>query len=384
MSVNNSSTAVPYWRLSGFYFMVFVVVGVILPYWSLYLKSIGMNAREIGILSSIIVFAKMFITYFWGWIVDYTGKRIQIIRITMILSAISFGFALYIQSFAGLAILLLVFSVFWSAVLPQTEAITLTHLGDETREYTRIRVWGSIGFIISVWGLGYAFEVIDIRYVPHLITVTILLGWLTSLTLPEQVVVHTDDPREKITSILLQPQVLALFAVCFLVLASHAPYYTFYSIYLEDNHYSSSITGQLWALAVIAEVLLFLVMHKLLKFITLKKMLLISIFLTIIRWLMIGSFINNLFLLIIAQILHAASFGSYHAVAIQYIHHYFRGRLQGRGQALYSSLSFGAGLVIGSLISGYAWDLLGAQACFYGAAITALLAWVIAWYWLSD
>lgn len=388
MSSSNNTTkkifVLPYWRLSGFYFLLFATVGVLLPYWSLYLKSIGMNASEIGILTSVIVFAKMFITYFWGWIVDHTGRRIQVIQITMLLSAASFSMALFVTSFYGLAILLLVFSVFWSAVLPQTEANTLSHLGEETRKYTRIRIWGSIGFIVSVWGLGYAFETIDIHYVPHLIAGSILLGWLLSLLLPEHQRIHAGESHERISTILLRPEIIALFAVCFLVQASHAPYYTFYSIYLEDNHYSKSIIGELWALAVIAEVVLYLVMHRLLAVFSLKKLLLISLVLTTVRWLMIGFFINNLWLLITAQLLHAASFGSYHAVAIQYIHRYFRGRLQGRGQALYSSISFGAGIVVGTLISGFAWDYYGALVCYLGAAIAAAMAWIITWVWLAE
>ena len=103
-----------------------------------------------------------------------------------------------------------------------------------------------------------------------------------------------------------------------------------------------------------------------------------------VRWLLIGFFVNNLVLLGFAQLLHAATFGMCHAVAIQYVHKYFQGRLQGRGQALYSSVSFGAGMAIGSLASGYAWDRAGALFCFQGATICSLIALVIAWFWMKD
>lgn len=375
---------VPYWRLSAFYFLLFVTVGIFLPYWALYLKSIGMDAEQIGILSATVVFTKIFVSYLWGWIVDHTGHRIRVIQIASICSAISFSAALYVHSFWGLVIVLFIFSLFWSASLPQIEAVTLTHLGEETHDYTNIRVWGSIGFIISVWLLGVVFEYIDIGNVPLLMLLSMLIVWISSLLIPEQSVVHYEESKQGIRSILFNPHVLAFFTVCFLMLASHGPYYTFYSIYLEEHGYSSTFIGQMWSLGVIAEVFLFMVMKHLSRLASLRTLLMASLIFAVLRWLLIGYFVENLVLLIVAQIFHAATFGIYHAVAIQYVHKFFRGRLQGRGQALYSSVSFGAGMAIGSLASGYAWDRFGALFCFQSAAIISLFAFIIVWFWIKE
>ena len=103
-----------------------------------------------------------------------------------------------------------------------------------------------------------------------------------------------------------------------------------------------------------------------------------------VRWLLIGFFVNNLVLLGFAQLLHAATFGMCHAVAIQYVHKYFRGKLQGRGQGLYSSASFGAGFAIGSLLTGYGWESLGATTCFTIASVSAFLAMIIACVFVKD
>ena len=174
-----------------------------------------------------------------------------------------------------------------------------------------------------------------------------------------------------------------LFA-CFLMLASHGPYYTFYSIYLEDHDYSRSFIGQMWALGVVAEVVLFLFMHRLIVVSGLRKLFLLSLFLASVRWLLIAFFVDNLMLLCLAQLLHAATFGICHAVAIQYIHKYFRGKLQGRGQGLYSSTSFGAGFAIGSLLTGFGWETLGATTCFMIASVSAFVAMIIAFLWVRD
>ena len=375
---------VPYWRLSGFYFLFFSTVGVLLPFWTLYLKSSGFDAKQIGILSAILVLPKVFVTYFWGWVVDHSGQRIRIIKLASFLSVLTFSAVLFIHGFWGLAITLFIFSLFWSGPLPQVEAATLGHLGESVHTYTVVRVWGSVGFILTVWLLGLVFEFLSISYVPHIIIIFILLMWFLTLSLPEQEMTEHPHIYKNFIQIFRTPGVIAFLIVCFLMLVSHGPYYTFFSIYLEERGYNSTLIGQLWALGVIAEVVLFLGMHLLHKYFSLKQLMLTSLFLAFIRWLLIGYYVENILLLLIAQLLHAATFGIYHAVAIQYVHKIFRGRLQGRGQALYSSVSFGAGMAAGSFISGYIWQTWGAVACFNFGTLTALLAFFIAMGWMNN
>jgi PPP family 3-phenylpropionic acid transporter len=384
MTFRKHLTGVPYWRLSGFYFLFFVTVGIYMPYWSLYLKSINFNAEQIGILSAIVVGTKIFSTYLWGWVVDHTGQRMRIIQIASLFSALTFVAALFVEDFWVLVFIMFLFSIFWSASLPQVEAATLSHLGESSHTYTVIRLWGSIGFIIIVWSLGIVFESLSISFVPLILLISMVLVWILTLSIPEIPPEHHDDSTESLKEILRKPNVIALLLACFLILASHGPYYTFYSIYLEDHGYSRSFIGQMWALGVIAEVVLFLFMHRLVAVFGLRKLLLLSLFSAGVRWLLIAFFVDKLALLGFAQILHAATFGICHAVAIQYVHKHFTGKLQGRGQGLYSSVSFGAGFAIGSLLTGYTWDTLGASACFIAASIAAFVAMIIAWIWVKD
>jgi PPP family 3-phenylpropionic acid transporter len=165
--------------------------------------------------------------------------------------------------------------------------------------------------------------------------------------------------------------------------ASHGPYYTFFSIYMQDHHYSLDWIGALWALGVIAEVLIFLVMHRMVPKFGLRPLLISSLLLATLRWVLTALFPENLPIILFAQILHAATFGIYHASAIQFIHHYFVGQHQGKGQALYSSMSFGAGGAIGSLYAGYSWELLGPETTYLLAAGVSLLASIIAWKWVG-
>ena len=111
--------------------------------------------------------------------------------------------------------------------------------------------------------------------------------------------------------------------------------------------------GFLWALGVCSEVILFIFMRRLLAKFSLRQMLLVSVLLSIIRWLLIAWGAQQISLLLLAQLLHAATFAATHAVAIHLVHQYFGAQHQGKGQALYSSLSFGLGGMLGSFYSGY-------------------------------
>ena len=378
MDTTSHPSKTPYWRLSGFYFFYFASLGAMLPYWGLYLKSINYDAAAIGSLMAIIMGTKIISPNIWGWIADHTGKRMAIVRLGSFLAAIMFTGVFFQTSFWWLAVVMVVFSFFWNAALPQFEATTFHHLRHETHRYSSIRLWGSVGFIVAVWGLGYFLEGEYIKYLPGLLLILFVGIWLSSLIVPEEAAGHLTLDHEPLRKVLTKPHVLGLLVVCFLMQASHGPYYTFYSIYMESYGYSLSFIGWLWALGVIAEVVVFMVMHRMVPEFGLRKLLLLSILLAIIRWTLIGKFPESIWIVLFAQLLHAGTFGIYHAVAIQLIHEYFTGKHQGKGQALYSSLSFGAGGALGSFLSGYTYDYLGPSVMFYGAAVTSAVAFLVA------
>ena len=204
-----------------------------------------------------------------------------------------------------------------------------------------------------------------------------------SLSVPESSHRDLTHNQQSLKDILKKPAILAFFTVCFLVILSHGPYYTFYSIYLEQNGYSRSLIGQLWALGVLAEIVVFLFMHRFIPRFGLRLIIIISLLLSTLRWSLIGLFPDIITVLIFAQLLHAASFGTFHAAAIAWVHQHFIGKNQARGQALYSSIGFGAGGVLGSLTSGYLWESPGPTLTFLLAGISTLLATYVAHRWLS-
>ena len=183
--------------------------------------------------------------------------------------------------------------------------------------------------------------------------------------------------QKSIVSTLLQWKVIGLILGCIFMQGSHGPYYTFYSIYLEDHNYSLSFIGKMWALGVIAEVFVFAYMHKLSQWFTIKSLFLASILFTAVRWCLIGLYVDDLIIIVFAQLLHAASFGLYHACAITLFHEYFTGSIQGRGQALYSSAGYGLGITLGTYLSGLVWDKIGGTQTFLWAAVCCVIAFLV-------
>jgi PPP family 3-phenylpropionic acid transporter len=368
-----------YWRLSGFYLFYFATLGALVPYWNLYLRYLDFSVTEIGQLTAILMATKILAPYVWGWIADRTGRRIAIVRMASLLAAIAFAGVFAGTGYWWLALVMLAFSFFWNASLPQFEATTLNHLGSETRRYSRIRLWGSVGFILTVAGLGPLLDRYGAGLLPPVLLGLFIAIWLSSLAVPESAADYRPRPQVSLRTVLGQPMVVSLFSVCFLMQASHGPYYTFFTIYLEDFGYTRTLIGQLWALGVVAEIGIFLLMPRLLSHFGSRHLLLTATSLTSMRWLLIAVFPLYGEVIGFAQTLHAASFGLYHAVSIHLIHRLFTGHYQGRGQALYSSLSFGAGGATGSLASGYLWKGIGPESMFLLAAVASLTALGVAY-----
>lgn len=379
---NSAQQTIPYWRLSSFYFFYFAVVGTMTPYWGVYLKSLGYSSRDVGIISAIILATRIVAPNFWGWLADKTQQRLRIIRLGSATACIFFTGVLVSHKYTWLIFVVSCYTFFWHAVLPQFEVITLSHLRDQYQRYGQIRLWGSLGFMAAVVGLGLLFDVISVQFLPLAMLSFLLLIWLSSLSVSKPVATAHAATSGGFLSLVLQPSIICFLLASFLLQLSHGPYYTFYSLYLQENHgYTSTATGLLWALGVFAEVLIFLVMPKVLHRFDLRILLLTTLLITTVRWCLIGYGSDWLWVLLFAQLLHAFSFGVAHAVSIEIVRTHFKGAHQGQGQALYSSFSFGAGGAVGALVGGLLWDK-SAALTFGVAGLSAFVAFVIIFFGL--
>ena len=370
----------PYWRLSGFYFFHFALIGAFAPYWGLYLQSLSFSAFQIGLLMSLLQIIRIIAPTGWGWLADRIGKQILVVQLSAIAGLISYCGFFFENSFIWMFVIMALMSFFWSASLPLIEATTFSYLDHSSVKYGSIRSWGSLGFILAVIGTGHLLDNVNIAWL-----LWVILGFklgiiIFSYQIPEIEAVPRSGDSLSIRQILLRPEVLVLFTACLLMAFAHAPYYTFYSIYLEEYGYSRSSIGWLWATGVICEIGIFFIIPRLLQRFSLKQILSMCFGFAVVRFLMIGWGVEYFPIVLLAQVLHAVTYGAYHATAITMVHQFFRGRHQAKGQALYVSLTFGVGGALGSIFSGYAWEGLGSGFTFSISAIAALLGFgLVAW-----
>lgn len=379
-----ASLKLPYWRLSGFYFYYFAALGVFLPYWSLYLESLGFNHAQIGQLMAILPATKVISPNLWGWLADHTDSSVLLIKLSSLFTAFSFALVFWGNGFLWLAWTMLAVGFFWNASMPLIEALTLAYLHKDAHRYSRVRLWGSLGFVLAVFIAGWALKsLLAIQCLPQPLFLLFGAMAFVGLILPNRTVRVRGEAKGTLRAIFKRPGVVAFFFVFLLLQTAHGPYYSFFSVYLKESGYDAEQTGLLWSLAIVAEIVFFWFFTKGFKQFSLRSILLTAIALSALRWWLIAWWVQELGLIALAQILHAASFGAAHLAAVQFIHRHFAWPHEGKGQAFYSSLSFGLGGMIGSYASGEVWDDLGPQFVFSSAAVLAVVAWLVAFAWVE-
>lgn len=373
----------PYWRLSGFYFTYYMFVGAFVPYWGLYLKSVNFSAVEIGILLSLFQVSRIFSPSFWGWLADKTNRRVAWIKLTALLGLLGYIGVFFGTSFVWLFFVMAALSIFTSSTLPLAEAVTMAHIEPANQPYGRIRVWGSIGFIVAVLGLGLLLDYSEIDSLLWCLLLIQAILFLLTFKIPEPYVAPHHTDHLSVWKIVMRPEVLSLLIGCCLMVSAHSVYYSFFSIFLEERGYSKTVIGILWAVGVLCEILMFVVMPKLTARLSLKQILLLSLMLAVLRFAMIGLGTSSLTILLLAQTLHAATFGSFHVASVAIVHRYFKGKHQAKGQAIYSSVGYGLGGTIGGISGGYALQYLGGETTFLLTAIYPLAGFLVVALWLK-
>ena len=372
-----------HWRLSRFYFFYYFFVGSFVPYWGIYLQSENFSPSSIGILLSLFQISRIVAPNFWGWLADHTGHRVKWIKLTSFLGLIGFIGVFWAKGFFWIFLVMSALSLFTSSTLPLAESLTLAHLATSDGHYSRIRLWGSIGFIVASLLLGYLIDLQGINILLWVLLIAQAIIFFLSNTIPETKEIHHKKNDLSIWKIIKTPSVVALLIGCTLMVSAHGVLYNFYSIYLKEHGYSSATIGWLWAVGVICEIFIFMLMPKILRRYSLKTILLMSLFLGVIRFILIGASPDHFYLLLIAQMFHAATFGSFHAASIEVIAYFFKGRNQSRGQAIYNSVAYGIGGTIGGLGGGYLIQYLGGQLGFIIAAISPLIGFIVIWFGLK-
>jgi PPP family 3-phenylpropionic acid transporter len=370
-----------------FFFAYYGYVGVFSPYASLYFSERGMSAAQIGVLMSLMQVMRIFGPNLWGWVADRHQQRVAVLRITAIAAVAVFCGMFVGQTFAQFFVVMVALNLFTSAQGPLSEALMLSEMRGDLTHYGRLRLWGSVGFILTVTLAGPLLDWHGIRLMPWIALALLALVLASTWRMEESIHDGAHDDAPSVLALLQRREVLAFFSSTFLMIAAHASLYVFYSLYLAQIGYSNTVIGLMWSLGVVVEIAFFFYQAPLFRRFGVKKLMIASLLIAVVRFLMIGFGAESLLLLLAAQVLHAATFGVHHSSSVATLQRWFAGPLQARGQALFTSISYGLGGTLGGLVLSAFWDRFGAQAVYVVAALFSLAgagAAALSYRWQSD
>ena len=362
-------------RLAAFYFAFFVYAGLMVAYFPPYLAARGLSAVQISWVLALPQIVRVFAPALWGSIADRSGALRGIVCLGCAANALCFALVPFAPRFAAIAVLVTAASLASAAALPLVEAITLGALAGEPGRYGPIRLWGSIGFIAAVLAGGAWLDFHRMETLPIALVVFSLGSFAVALALPRSTV-HV---RPSATQLALSREALALLAASFWMALAHGVLYAFLTLHLREQGYGSTLIGVLWSLGVLAEIAVFVLLPALFRRYALSSILMASCVIAIVRFSAIGWAAGLLPVLVLAQLMHAATFGAFHAGAVASVRRVFPEHAQGRGQTLFSSLGYGAGGASGALAAGWAWEAGGAAAAFSLAALAGALGLLFAY-----
>jgi len=363
-------------RLSLFYAAFFLFGGMQMPYWPLWLEHRGLGPQQIGFCLALAQAVKVFAGPTGGWLADRWGLR----RAPLILFAglATLGMLGFVPAHGFLLIALT--TAFTAAcqapVLPLGENLVLLCIRQYRLDYGRIRLWGSITFIAGAAGVG----ALLVGRSPELV---LLLG-IAGYALAFVAVFGLPDIRPPATGgaarasplwLLRRPAFVLVLLSGSLVQASHAVLYGFSSLYWQANGIDSRSIGILWALSVIAEILLFALGGGLAARLGVARLFMLSGAAGAVRWLIAGSSVS-LMLLVPAQMLHAFTFGAAHLATMQFMSRAIPPQMSATAQTMYSAIAVGGVYGVAIWVSGGLYAALGGQAFYVMAGMS--LAGVLA------
>ncbi|MBK6862274.1 MAG: MFS transporter [Ideonella sp.] len=370
----------------GVSFSYFAYTGLFATYAPLWLQHLGFSTLAIGSLASMQAATRIVSPYAWGWLADHSGSRTLLLRWAVALALVcSLGY-FGPPSWPWIVAVTVALFLCTAGVIPINEA-ALAHLvsRDDTGaldagRYGRVRVWGSVGFILAVSGSGFVLQWAGLVRFPWLVVALLALLLGAALLVPMvREAAQTHERAAPALAVLRQPAVAWFFAGVFFTVLAHVSLYAFFSLYLAELGYGPGTVGLMWALSVAAEVLWFWFQGRRVHRVSMHGWLVLAALVSMLRFAAMAAFGNLAWVPVIAQCTHAVTFAAKPTACIGLINRHFPGRLRGRGQALYTVLGYGASGVVGGVAGGALSEALGFAAVFWAAAGAAAVSALCCW-----
>lgn len=358
-------------RLSLFYWCLFLIVGVYLPFWPVWLESRGMTAAQIGILLAVGTWVKVFANPLVGHVVDRRGDRR---RPMIVLAGAGLAFVALFSVANGFWALLIISGLFGfalSSLFPLSDNLTVRIASERGLQYGRIRLWGSLSFIAAAMLGGRILEGRPEGWVLAMVLAAVAVTCLSTFLLPDARWPTEGVRKARSLRLLVNPVFVLFLASASLIQSSHAVYYGFATLYWRSVGHSDTVIGWLWAEGVIAEVILFTFGSAILARLGPVRLMAIAGLAGLLRWGVTGV-TADLVPLLLVQAIHAFTFGATHLAAVHFIARAAPSNLSASAQSLYAALGTGVGFGVTMPLAGLLYDQFGGGAFLFMAGMTAV------------
>ena len=370
-------------RLAGYYFAVFALVGVVMPFWPVWLESRGLGPVEIGIVLAVGRWVSIATTPAIAQLADRAGERKRLLIILLTALVVGYGFYLWADGLWQILFISLFVHVFRSAINPVGDSLTMLNAARGYADYGRVRLWGSVSFILTAFLGGEVLHLWGPDGILWAILAIAAGGVVAGLCLPDSRTERQPKRRGEFWRLLRNPVMVLFIVTMALLSSSHAVLYAFGTIYWRAAGIGDRMIGVLWAEGVIAEIILFALAAPVMRRIGPGSMMLIAAVCGVIRWTVLGA-TTDLTLLFLVQALHAGTFAAAHLGAMTFITEAAPVGMSATAQSLYAALAMGAAIAIAIPLTGPIFAAIGGDAYYLMTALSAaggLFAWVLMRRW---
>ena len=361
-------------KISTFYFFYFGSLGIYLPFLPLFLKAKGFSSVEIAFLIALLPIFKLIAPPIWGYLSDTLFSPKKVLIGTTFLSAVTFIFFSVLQNREWVYLLLSLYAFFRAPLIPLMNSLTFLFLGKKIENFTLIRVWGSIGFIVTALTVGKLLQKLSVViFFPVFMATIIFANMIVAFLFPDLEPPARGKSRKNLVRLLTNRNFLYFILVSMISRIADGPYYSFFSLHLKNLGFGEGFIGIAWSVGVVAEVGIFLIAPYFLRRFSNRAILYVAYFAGVIRWSLVALFAQPAILLF-SQLFHGLTFGAFYAASVSYVERSNPPEFRATAQSVFASFAFNLGVLLGYLYSGPVMEHYGAKVLFLSAAGISLVA----------
>ena len=360
-------------RFSVYYAAIFLAIGIHLPFWPAWLEFRGLSAAEIALILSVGVWIRAFANPLIAHFADRSGAHKKIIMISAAGGVFTYALFGLAEGFWTLFLINILASAMFMALIPLGENLASRASVEHGFNYGRVRLWGSITFILAAYVGGWVVERIGDAVILWMIVAAMIAAFIASCSLPERSArdpQKASDARFPAFTLMRQRQFLIFILSVSLLQSSHAVLYVFGTIHWRSAGISDALIGVLWAEGVVAEIILFAFSASVLARLTPIKLMWIAAIAGLLRWTILGSS-TDITVLFATQWLHGLTFGAAHLAAIHFILRTVPENMSASAQSLYSGFAIGLVMGLMMLVTGWLYDTYGGGAFYVMILLSA-------------